>query len=90
MIERESRPTANRAAPENPVTDYPNHSGLRSDHPCEPLTVEDRADLEVIEAAKARGFAIAVRCRRCNQWVVAAKSVALHLGPVCQKRENIA
>ena len=49
-------------------------------------TPDDRLDAEVIDAAKARGFAIAVRCTRCGQWVVAAKSVAAHLGPVCRAK----
>lgn len=50
---------------------------------CAAPTAEDRLDDLVIEAAKARGFAVAVRCSRCSQWVVAAKSVALHMGPKC-------
>jgi formylmethanofuran dehydrogenase subunit E len=49
-------------------------------------TPDDRLDAEVVAAAKERGFSIAVRCSRCNQWVVAAKSVALHMGPVCRAK----
>lgn len=49
-------------------------------------TPEDRLDAQVIEAAKARGFSIAVRCTRCGQWVVAAASVAAHMGPVCRSK----
>ena len=49
-------------------------------------SAQDRLDAQVIAAARERGFSIAVRCSRCNQWVVAAKSVAAHLGPVCQAK----
>lgn len=49
-------------------------------------TAEDRLDAEAVEAARARGFAVAVPCSRCGQWVVAPKSVALHMGPVCRAK----
>lgn len=47
---------------------------------------DDRLDAQVVEAAKARGFRLATRCTRCNQWVVAAESVAAHMGPVCRAK----
>ncbi|MCB1266447.1 MAG: hypothetical protein KDB56_18065 [Mycobacterium sp.] len=49
-------------------------------------TPDDRLDAEVIDAAKARGFRLAARCTRCHQWVVAAESVAAHMGPVCRAK----
>jgi hypothetical protein len=52
----------------------------------EPLTSEDRLDAQVLAAASERGYRLAVRCGRCNQWLVAHKSVALHLGPVCRTK----
>ena len=52
----------------------------------EPLTPEDRADLDLLIAAAERGFRIAVQCTRCRQWLVSPKSVRRHLGPVCAKR----
>jgi primosomal protein N' len=52
----------------------------------EPLTSEDRLDAQVLAAASERGYRLAVRCTRCNQWLVAHKSVALHLGPVCRTK----
>jgi uncharacterized protein DUF6011 len=52
----------------------------------EPLTREDREDLDFLVAAAERGFRLATRCTRCNQWLVAHKSVALHLGPVCRTK----
>ncbi|WP_039800047.1 DUF6011 domain-containing protein [Nocardia araoensis] len=47
---------------------------------------EDKLDAAVLAAARERGFRLAVRCNRCGQWVVAAKSVALHLGPTCRRK----
>jgi hypothetical protein len=52
----------------------------------EPQTAEDRADFEVIRQAAERGFRVAVRCLRCNQWLVAPSSVRAHLGPVCRAK----
>ena len=49
-------------------------------------TAEDRLDAEVIAEARARGFRLAARCTACGHWLVAAESVALHLGPVCRAR----
>jgi hypothetical protein len=49
-------------------------------------TVDDRLDALVVAEAKKRGFAVAVRCSRCRQWVVAAESVAAHMGPVCRAK----
>ena len=52
--------------------------------PHEPLTAEDRADLNVLIAAAERGFRLATRCTRCGKWLVAPSSVRAHLGPVCR------
>ncbi|KAA1243634.1 hypothetical protein F0Q45_25495 [Mycobacterium simiae] len=49
----------------------------------DPLTAEDRADLDVLIAAAERGYRLATRCLRCGQWLVAPSSVRRHLGPVC-------
>lgn len=70
------------------ILDRPPEPNYRREDGYAPPTVDDRLDELVIAAAKARGFAIAVRCTRCGQWVVAAKSVALHMGPVCRAKEG--
>lgn len=56
--------------------------------PHEPLTPEDRADIDVLVAAAERGFRLATRCLRCNQWLVAPSSVRTHLGPVCRAKAS--
>lgn len=80
------------AAPESP-TATKHHQGdcsdsslhLRQDGYTAP-TADDRLDAQVIDAALARGFRLAARCTRCHQWVVAAESVAAHMGPVCRAK----
>lgn len=52
----------------------------------EPLDADDRAELAVLNAAAELGYRLAVQCTRCGAWLVASKSVALHLGPVCRSR----
>jgi Family of unknown function (DUF6011) len=54
------------------------------------LGAEDWLDAQVIAEAKTRGFRLAIRCRRCNQWLVASQSVAVHLGPVCRAKVTAA
>jgi hypothetical protein len=49
-------------------------------------TPEDRADQAVLAAAEALGYRLAVRCRECGRWLVHARSVAGHIGPVCRQR----
>jgi hypothetical protein len=52
----------------------------------EPLTPEDRADMDAVIAAVERGFKIAVPCRACGRWLVAAESVRHRLGKRCRER----
>ena len=52
----------------------------------EPLTPEDRADLDLIIAAAERGFRLATRCTACGSWISNPKSVRAHMGPVCRSR----
>jgi uncharacterized protein DUF6011 len=58
-------------------------------YPHEPLTAEDRADLDVLIAAAERGFRLATRCRRCNQWLVAPSSIRAHMGAVCRSKAGV-
>lgn len=60
------------------VRDYVHHS--------DPLTAEERYEAAVVSAAAELGYRPAVQCTRCGSWLVAAKSVALHRGPVCRER----
>jgi hypothetical protein len=52
----------------------------------EPLTAEDRADIDVLVAAAERGFRLATRCTACGAWISNPISIRRHLGPVCAKR----
>jgi hypothetical protein len=52
----------------------------------EPVTAEDRYEAWVLAEAERLGYRLSLRCVRCNQPLVAAKSVALHMGPVCRAR----
>lgn len=86
---RDNRPAGNRAATTNI-----NYTANQSIAPWEqdwnePLTADDRADFDVLIAAAERGFRLAVRCTRCGQWLVARKSVAAHIGPVCATKAVI-
>ncbi|WP_413783407.1 DUF6011 domain-containing protein [Mycolicibacterium obuense] len=54
--------------------------------PHDPITPEDREDLDVIVAAVERGFRIAVRCRICGHWLSNPRSVSAFLGPRCASK----
>ena len=49
-------------------------------------SAEDRREAGLLAELRDLGYRPATRCTRCNQWVVAAKSVALHMGPVCRAK----
>ena len=44
------------------------------------------ADVLLAHAATLRGFRLATQCTRCGRWLVAPRSVAAHLGPVCRAK----
>lgn len=52
----------------------------------EPLTREDREDLNLLIAAAERGFCLSVQCVDCGHPLTAPKSVHRHRGPVCAAR----
>lgn len=47
---------------------------------------EDRNRRQLEAEALAAGYRLAVQCVSCGAWLVAAKSVAAHRGPVCRAR----
>jgi hypothetical protein len=49
-------------------------------------TADDRADAAVLEAARERGFRLAVRCTVCGHWLTAPKSVRRFIGPHCRHK----
>jgi hypothetical protein len=52
----------------------------------EPLTPEDREDLDLLFKAAERGFRLATRCTACGAWISNPISIRRHLGPVCAKK----
>lgn len=85
--QRENRPVGDRAASKIHGSGYQDHTTIPGYQRTEPPTAEDRADAAVLAAAYERGYRLATRCIRCNQWLVAPSSVALHLGPVCRTKQ---
>lgn len=49
-------------------------------------TAEARHEAALLAELHELGYRPATRCSRCRQWVVAPKSVALHMGPVCRAK----
>lgn len=87
MTQKRRNPGAKaRATSTTPTVDGAEHIAPWRHDWHEPLTAEDRADVDVLIAAAERGFRLATRCTRCNQWLVAPSSVRRHLGPVCRSK----
>ncbi len=57
--------------------------------PHEPLTPDDRQDLDVIIAAVERGFRVSVQCRVCGHWLSSPRSVKAFVGPRCAVKAGI-
>lgn len=49
---------------------------------------EDRKLAEAERAVIGAGYRLAVQCLDCKSWLVSAKSVAAHRGPVCRGRRG--
>ena len=82
--QRRNRPgKASQAAPKKSSADLLNDS---PDRRIEAPTAEDRHEAQVLAEAARLGYQLAYRCSRCGQWVVAPKSVARHMGPVCRAK----
>jgi hypothetical protein len=76
-------PPQNRPSPNNTNrSEFTRQLGLQRH---EPLTADDRADLDAIIAVAERGFRIAVKCRICGHWLSNPKSVRQFAGPKCRK-----
>jgi hypothetical protein len=87
MTQRRQRRRSGQPTPlSDNITDTAEHIAPWRQDWHEPLTAEDRADIDVLIAAAERGFRLATRCTRCNQWLVAPSSVRRHLGPVCRAK----
>lgn len=68
------------AAGKSKATDYSHSSG---DYRHQAPTADERREQQLLDELRALGYSIAVRCTSCNHPLVASRSVARHLGPVC-------
>lgn len=81
---RRNRPgMASQAAPKSIAADL---LSISPDAWHEAPTAEDRAEAVFLAEAYAHGYRLATRCTSCRRWLVADKSVRLHMGPVCRAR----
>lgn len=81
----QSRPTGNQAARTTANTNGDFTVPWRHD-PYEPLTPDDRADLDVVISAAERGFRLSVACLDCGHWLTNPISVAAMRGPRCRAK----
>ncbi|WP_353961936.1 DUF6011 domain-containing protein [Mycolicibacterium hippocampi] len=86
MKTKRNGPATNGAAPRDLNTSDRDLTRLLGLQRHEPLTPEDRADLDLIIAAAERGFRLSTRCLDCGHWITAPSSVRRHRGPVCASR----
>lgn len=77
--------TPQRRAPRNTTNDSDSTAYRRQDGYSAPTAV-DRAEAAVLAEAKRYGYRLAVRCVNCGHWLVAERSIADHVGPVCRRR----
>lgn len=69
----------------------PQASALATNPPDHAYDPDLRADADLDAEARARGYRLAVQCTSCKQWLVNARSVAAHRGPVCRRKgDNVA
>jgi hypothetical protein len=52
----------------------------------EPLTPEDREDLELLTRAAERGFRLSARCLDCGHPISSPSSIRRHRGPKCHAK----
>jgi len=85
-MKRTKRPAPPQSRPSPETTDSTEFSRLLGLQRHEPLTAEDRADLDLLVAAAERGFRLATRCTACGSWISNPVSVRRHMGPVCRAK----
>lgn len=84
MSQRKSpAPAKENRAPSDTTIGSTNFTRLLGLERHEPLTSEDRADIDFIVAAAERGFRLAARCADCGHWISSPASLRRHLGPKC-------
>ena len=52
------------------------------------LDADARRERDLLVEVLDRGYRVAVRCKTCGSWLAHPKSVAVHQGPVCRKRDG--
>lgn len=72
-----------RASREHRANGYDHLSQLIGLQRHEPLTREDREDLDLLIKAAERGFRLSVKCVDCGHPLTAPSSVRQHRGPKC-------
>jgi Family of unknown function (DUF6011) len=73
---KENRPSPNSTT----GTEFTSLPGLQRH---EPLTRQDRDDLDLLIKAAERGFRLSVKCVDCGHPLTAPSSVRQHRGPKC-------
>ena len=79
-----------RPAPRQESQPIPNRTNIASlplNPPADgyqPVAAEDRREAELLAELSARGYRVAVKCRRCGTWCTAERSVSEHLGSYCR------
>ena len=82
---RRSGPAAKQSRPRQNTT-AANSTVYRPQDGYQAPTAEDRREAAVLAAAAELGYRLGTRCLRCGHWIVAPKSVAAHMGPVCRAK----
>jgi primosomal protein N' len=59
---------------------------LNSTPRIEPLQGDEVRERDLLIELVDRGYRVAVQCTACGAWVSHPRSVARHIGPVCERR----
>ena len=85
-MRKEESPGGDSGALESIAADQTQHTD--SLPPSWIYDAEDRKRAQLDAEARAAGYRLAVQCLDCKAWLVSAKSVAAHRGPVCRGRRG--